>query len=104
MKFVAPKKGSSGVSTGGPHRVISRPEWLKEWIENQGHYVELSCGCMEDQKTRGLLMVFLAGGLKGREIEILCVRCDKWVWLTRSVSLREYLGLPKAQSTEEPLF
>lgn len=106
MRFVQPKKGGGSGKTPGisPFRPKSQPDWLKEWIENQGHYVELSCGCMEDVKARGILVVYKALKEKFKEVEVFCERCDKWVWLSRSVSLNEYLGIPKVQLPETPLF
>jgi len=102
VKFVQPMR--SGSKGAAPHSAKSRPEWLKEWIENQGHYVELSCGCMEDFKSRGLLQIYNTVAEKFKEVEVFCVRCDRWVWLVRSVSLREWWGIPKTDLPDMPLF
>lgn len=101
MKFRKPTIGPAPTSSGaGPSR--GRPDWLKEWLENQVHYVQLSCTHYEDLTYGHLLIIAVFGKNKGRIV--MCERCNVWVSVVRKASMHEYFGLPAAASTEVPMF
>ena len=48
-----------------------RPDWFAEWLANQGKYVLLECGCIEDVHLPQCLTL-----LTGKHIEIWCPFTD----------------------------
>jgi hypothetical protein len=45
----------------------ARPDWFIKWLANQGKWVLLNCGCIEDVHLPNCIEL-----LTGKHIEILC--------------------------------
>ena len=60
-------------SLAGPKGYKSpvRPDWFAEWLSNQGKYVRLACGCIEDVHLPQCLTL-----LTGKKIFIMCPYSD----------------------------
>lgn len=100
MRLVRPDAGPPlprGVGVGRP----VMPEWRKEWIANQPHFVLLQCGHKDDISLAGVL-IRKAFGTK--DVEVLCEPCDAFQLVKRKLNLSEYHGIPAAVIPDEPLF
>lgn len=61
---IIPPNGLAGASGNkSPHR----PDWYVEWLKNQGKYVLLACGCIEDVHMPTCITL-----LTGKTINIAC--------------------------------
>lgn len=45
----------------------TRPDWYLKWLSNQGHWVQLKCGCIEDVKLPQCLEL-----VTGKHLFIMC--------------------------------
>jgi hypothetical protein len=85
----------AGDSSGGYVDVPQNREWLKEWIENKGQWVELECGHIEDIGDRSLIVI---KAFKGCTVG--CERCNKFVSVVRTMVRKT----PPVKQPDEPLF
>jgi hypothetical protein len=98
MKFVHPVDRDVPSLTSPRGGTSRRPQWLQEWIANKSKFALLSCGHKDD--LNGAVVIFSAF----EKSEVLCSKCDAFVGVERSLTLLEYLGIPKPHYSEIPLF
>jgi hypothetical protein len=60
--------------------------WLDEWKKNQGKWVQLSCGCIEDIHLPKCTEL-----LTGKKIYILCPHGHGFGQIVKSLSFKEVL-------------
>lgn len=89
---------SQGSNVGKP---TGSPQWFKEWLEDKGQWVLLTCGDKADLKDRGLTR--LEGQKKG-DLLVICQKCWQIPAVERHLSYAEYRGIPTAVTPDEPLF
>lgn len=94
MKIIR-SSAPAGESSGGCVDAPQSREWLKEWIENKGRWVELECGHIDDLNDRALLLIKTFDGCT-----IGCEKCNRFVSIARSLKTKN----PPAQIPDEPLF
>jgi hypothetical protein len=100
MRLVKPYQGGAGIAAAGaPRRVRKRPEWLKEYIDNLGIYVLLSCGHKIDMNSRGLLIV---DGMRGTTVG--CYHCGEFSTVIKKISFVVYADIPAKPDSNVPLF
>lgn len=99
MKFTRYRKASPETRGGYTSQSHGRPEWLKEWIANQGRWVRLSCGCSEDLNSRTLTVV---GAFKNSAV--YCEKCEQFSAVVRSITVAEAMGIPAKEVPPQPLF
>lgn len=73
--------------------------WLKEWLENQGKYVELSCGHMIDLNDRSV-----AHCMHPTLPMVDCEVHRSWQKIERKVTFHEFAGIRVNPIPDEPLF
>ena len=97
MKFrtVTVPDAPTGVRHG---HVNGKPEWLREWLANQGRYVMLTCGHKEDLNDSALLIIYVFGK-HGKGTDILCEQCNKFVGVKA-----KWKQPPKQVIPNEPMF
>lgn len=102
MKFRRPAE-NPGSAPHSPGSFVGKPKasWLKDWIANQGRWVELECGHKADLNDTG--QTTLEGEKKG-DLLTICVGCWQFVRVKRHMKLNEYLGIPTAVIPDEPQF
>ena len=101
MKIIRPYIPTSPKIRGGrkaPTR--TPPQWLQEYIDNQGQYVLLSCGHKTDLNGRSVIAVVKA--FTGTQV--LCSICDDFKAVDRQITMSEYFDIPKRVDSEFPLF
>lgn len=102
MKF---RKPSGVPEPSGNAAPVSRrtgarkPEWLREWIADQGVYVLLSCGHKENLNDRALLIIARLDGTY-----VICERCNDMAAVVRHMQFREYANIPAIAESSIPLF
>lgn len=64
MHIVGQSNSSAGYMGKAPS---ARPDWFVEWLKDQGKWVELECGCIEDIQLPNCLSI-----LTGKQIVIEC--------------------------------
>lgn len=75
------------------------PQWLEEWLENQGKYVELACGHMVDLKdSRNQPLIHPSDKLVDCEIH------RAWQRVKQKVTFHEFAGIRVNPIPDEPLF
>lgn len=92
------RRGAPGRLPPGVGR-STRPQWLIEWLKDQGRYVLLKCGHKEDLNMRGTAVIV------GNDDAVACDQCRQWVQVEKSIGLLEYMGIvipPKQNDT--PMF
>jgi hypothetical protein len=89
-----------GGGHGSSHRPQGRPEWLKDWIANQGRWVLLGCGCREDINCRGVMIIHI--GLA--ENEVYCSKHDLLSPIVKAIKLDEYWQLKLPEQSDVPPF
>lgn len=101
MKF---RKPAARIEPSGKGFNAGRPrvaDWLKEWLANQGKWMLLDCGCRDAWDTRSMTVIHLFGP---RETQIWCERCHKFVLWKNWTTFNEYMNIPPAVNSPEPLF
>jgi hypothetical protein len=92
----------------GSHRAPARvPEWLREYIEDQGQFALLQCGHKENLNDKAvLLIVTLAKITKQpwKNTQVFCERCNQFTGVDRHMKFHEYAGIPERPETDIPLF
>lgn len=78
----------------------SRPEWLKEWLEDKPAFVLLKCGCKDDIKIAGTVILQQFGT---KNVEVMCDR-HSFQTVVRKISLHEFVGITAKPPPAEPLF
>jgi hypothetical protein len=63
MRIIKPNSLAGGKGNKSPHR----PDWFAEWLANQGKWVLLECGCIEDVHLPQCITL-----LTGKQIYISC--------------------------------
>jgi len=79
-----------------------RPQWLRDWIAEQGVYVELACGHRENVNDRSTISLMIKVFGK-KQLQVLCEECDDFRHVARSLKRREFLGI-KRNDSDVPLF
>lgn len=98
MKFVQPN-GAAPIVRGGSG-VHQRPDWVKEWLANQGKYVALHCGHRTDLNDRIAMFV-----INSAKREVWCYQCGEASEVIRSIGLFEFkYGYPAPATPELPGF
>lgn len=82
MRIVNPN-GPAGRMGNAP---ISRPDWFAEWLANQGKWVRLQCGCIEDVHIPQCLTL-----LTGKRIYILCPSDHGFQAIKETIKFRDVL-------------
>ena len=77
------------------------PDWQKEWVANQGVWVLLECGCIDDLNPR--LLPLVRQMLDGH-LEIYCDKHEGFYRVTRKSSAGERVGIVSARVPDEPMF
>lgn len=107
MRIVRPNEPATvkGGRLDGSKYVPGKPQWLREWQENQRHYVMLSCGHKDDINSRGILIIkaLLPVG-KTSHYDVFCEPCNAFKRVKRNMTKYEYLGITPAEIPDEPLF
>ena len=93
------ERGSSARASVSPRG--RRPQWLVEWIDEQGQYVLLECGHTESfanvDATLCLLRTFTG-------LEVICEHCNRFVKVTRAITFTEYENIPLPVYAPDPPF
>jgi hypothetical protein len=76
-------KNPMGNRNTGPK--LPMPKWHKEWLANQGKWVELSCGCIADINLPSAVLLLT------KKPEIFCDKCDGFMQIKESLSFREVI-------------
>jgi hypothetical protein len=83
-----------------PTRVpVVKPQWLRDWIAEQGQFVLLSCGHKDNLNDRSLIIIAALSGTK-----VWCDRCETFAAVIRHMRIHEYAGLPPKEVSDIPLF
>jgi hypothetical protein len=105
MQLRRPTTSNPGSAPHSPGSFVNkptgRPDWFKEWIDDKGEWVLLTCGDKADLKDRGQLI--LQGEKKG-DLLVICEKCWQIPAIERHLSYSEYRGIPTAVIPDEPLF
>lgn len=102
MRFVK-RLDSAPASRGRSSRIPrAKPQWLKEWIEDQGRFGLLKCGCKLNLSARGLTIIESFGGKKA--VTVYCERHNDFAELERLIKPNEYLGITVPAVPDNPLF
>lgn len=109
MKFISPKDKAAPTSPGGgldwSKYTPGRPQWMREWIEDQHHYVMLVCGHKDDITRRGMLIIkALLGTNRKSQYDVFCETCNDFKRVKRNMGKLEYLGITPAEIPDVPLF
>lgn len=103
MRIVKPigraEPGEPDRSARRVHVRAEKPQWLREWIEDQGHYVLLSCGHRENMNDRATLIIARISG-----VYIVCEKCRDLAAVVKHMKFTEYAQIPAKAETDEPLF
>jgi hypothetical protein len=77
----------------------SRPDWFAEWLRNQGKYVLLSCGCIEDVHLPQCVTL-----LTGKTIYISCPFNDEHGFqsIKKTLTYREALIMRGIEFADDP--
>src|SRR5690349_8595368 len=102
MRFIKPVD-SSPASRGRSSRIPrAKPQWLKEWIEDQGKFGLLKCGHKLNLSARGLTIIEAFGGKKA--VQVYCETCNDFSELKRLMKFTEYAGITVPAVPDNPLF
>lgn len=103
MKFRVPSAapGSGSPGAGGGLASRGRPDWLKRWLEDQGKWFLLSCGCRDAWDEKSLTVLHLFGP---KETQIFCEQHERFVLWEKWIPFNEYMQLAPAVTPDEPLF
>lgn len=101
-----PAPERSGRASSTARKGMSRPEWFKEWLANQGRYVELACGHIVDANDHGQCEVRILNAVfPGMTLtKLYCWTCEGHQDAVRGATFSQYMGIPKPEPTQEPLF
>ena len=77
----------------------SRPDWFREWLENQGRYALLDCGHYVDINDRSVAYIIGA-----TDKHIVCPEHNQWALVVRSATFTEYMGIPPNVIPDTPPF
>lgn len=76
-----------------------KPQWLKDWIEDQGSYVLLSCGHKTNMNDRASIIIARIAG-----VYLVCERCNDLAAVVRHMKFTEYAEIPPKAESKIPLF
>lgn len=97
MRIIKP--GTDKVVNGAAYN----PAWFDDWLRNQGKWIELTCGCIEDIHLPSCLTL-----VTGKDIQILCSNDHGFQSVKRSVSFKEAMQhkgfIIPDDNSNEPLF
>lgn len=95
--------GTPSLRAGAPpvHYAAGKPQWLREWIADQGQWCLLTCGHKDNLNDRSMLIIAKFGGK--RHVDVFCERCNDFVHVQRLMKWSEYAGIT-ADTSLEPLF
>lgn len=79
----------------------SKPQWLREWIANQSHFVLLMCGHKTDLNEKYAIVLQVFGK---RHVKVFCEKCETFSVIKKKLTLFEYHGIKPYITPEEPLF
>jgi hypothetical protein len=99
MRLIRPAD-SPGKSS--PTSRVSRaykPQWLREYIEDQGKFALLSCGHKLNVNERAVSIIIRRLGAY-----VVCERCGEPMAVVRYMKFREYAELPAIVESDIPLF
>lgn len=104
MPLIHPRRETRCRPVGsGSYRVL--PEWLRDYIADQGQFVLLECGHRENIGDRGvLLIVGMQRYGKRNNTQVLCERCNQFVGIERHMKFQEYANIPVKKDSDIPLF
>lgn len=99
-----PARVVNPLALNGP-TIPSRPRWYTEWLQNQGKWVRLSCGCIQDVHLPSCVEL-----LTGKKILIQCDANDEHGFQSIKKTLKfkdvieEKLGIILPKQGNIPLF
>lgn len=102
MRFVKRLESSPASRGRTPHIPRAKPQWLREWIEDQGRWGLLKCGCKLNITARGLTIIEAFGGKKA--VTIFCERHNEFYELVRLMKFTEYAGITVTAIPDIPAF
>jgi hypothetical protein len=82
MRIIKPNSLADGKGNKSPHR----PDWFVKWLQEQGKWVQLECGCIEDVHVPQCITL-----LTGKRMFILCPSEHGFQRIKKTLSLREVL-------------
>ena len=100
MRLTKPSAKPAPTSLRGGLSHAIRPQWLKDWIADQGHYVKLACGHKDNLNDRALLIIAAFGK---SQVTVFCERCNLFTAVVRKMTFREYANIT-AVIPDDPLF
>lgn len=74
----------------------ARPDWFAEWLSNQGKWVLLKCGCIQDVHIPQCVTL-----LTGKHIYIACDK-HSFQLIKKTLTMREYLEARGFSLAEDP--
>jgi hypothetical protein len=100
MRIIKP----NGLAGSKGNKSPNRPDWFVEWLNNQGKWVLLKCGCIEDVHLPQCITL-----LTGKQIHIFCpFDCDHgFQRIDKTLTFRDVLmarGISFTDTDPEGLF
>lgn len=102
MRIIQPigKADPSETTNRPPRRLPTyKPQWLRDWIEDQGSFVLLSCGHKENMNDRASIIIARIAG-----VYLVCPRCNDLAAVVRHMKFTEYAQIPPKVESDIPLF
>lgn len=97
MKIIKPGQGK--VENGSAYS----PAWLDEWLRNQGKFVQLNCGCIDDVHLPTAITL-----ITSKDIQILCPNDHGFQGIKKGLTFKEAMNLKgydiPETTNEEPMF
>lgn len=84
----------------GPAR-RAKPQWLKDYIADQGRWAEFSCKHRANINLQGTLIIAAFGK---RHVSVYCERCNDFRSIVRYMKFNEYANIEVTAIPEIPLF
>jgi hypothetical protein len=82
MRIINPNSLAGSKGNKSPNR----PDWFAKWLANQGKWVQLECGCIEDVHLPQCITL-----LTGKRIFILCSSDHGFQRIKKTLTLRDVL-------------